>query len=329
MENKITNSAMLADIKKDYIEKRKAFKRRILVCGGAGCISSHCGEVQEALKMSLAEHQLESEVEILVTGCMGTCAAGPVLLVEPDGIFYTAMNPQKVADLVERHLIGGEVCEEYTFYDAEEERYIPKLDDINFFKEQVRIALRNCGRMEFASMEAYIARDGYAAAAKALDGLSREEVVEIMKASGLRGRGGAGFPTGIKWESGLKAVSEDGQKYMVCNADEGDPGAFMDRSILEGDPHSIIEGMMLGAYAIGADKGYVYVRAEYPIAVERLSAAIEQARERGLLGTDILGSGFQFDPDRRGRVCLRRGDLPSGVHRGKTRGAEAETAVPV
>ncbi len=144
-------------------------------------------------------------------------------------------------------------------------------------------------------MEAYIARDGYAAAAKALDGLSREEVVEIMKASGLRGRGGAGFPTGIKWESGLKAVSEDGQKYMVCNADEGDPGAFMDRSILEGDPHSIIEGMMLGAYAIGADKGYVYVRAEYPIAVERLSAAIEQARDRGLLGTDILGSGFQFD----------------------------------
>ena len=247
MENKITNSAMLAEIKKDYIEKRKAFKRRILVCGGAGCISSHCGEVQDALKMSLAEHQLESEVEILVTGCMGTCAAGPVLLVEPDGIFYTAMNPQKVADLVERHLIGGEVCEEYTFYDAEEERYIPKLDDINFFKEQVRIALRNCGRMEFASMEAYIARDGYAAAAKALDGLSREEVVEIMKASGLRGRGGAGFPTGIKWESGLKAVSEDGQKYMVCNADEGDPGAFMDRSILEGDPHSIIEGMMLGA----------------------------------------------------------------------------------
>ena len=143
--------------------------------------------------MSLAEHQLESEVEILVTGCMGTCAAGPVLLVEPDGIFYTAMNPQKVADLVERHLIGGEVCEEYTFYDAEEERYIPKLDDINFFKEQVRIALRNCGRMEFASMEAYIARDGYAAAAKALDGLSREVVVEIMKASGLRGRGGAHY----------------------------------------------------------------------------------------------------------------------------------------
>ena len=295
MERKIKNSAMLAEIKQDYIEKRKFFKRQVLVCGGAGCISSHCGEVQEALKKSLADHQLESEVEILVTGCMGTCAAGPVLLVEPDGIFYTAMNPQKVADLVERHLVHGEVCEEYTFYDTEEERYIPKLDDIPFFKEQVRIALRNCGRMEFASIEAYIARDGYAAAAKALDHLSREEVVEIVKASGLRGRGGAGFPTGIKWESGMKAVSEDGQKYMVCNADEGDPGAFMDRSILEGDPHSIIEGMMLGAYAIGADKGYVYVRAEYPIAVERLSDAIGQARERGLLGTDILGSGFQFD----------------------------------
>ena len=210
MERKIKNSAMLAEIKQDYIEKRKSFKRQVLVCGGAGCISSHCGEVQEALKKSLADHQLESEVEILVTGCMGTCAAGPVLLVEPDGIFYTAMNPQKVADLVERHLVHGEVCEEYTFYDTEEERYIPKLDEIPFFKEQVRIALRNCGRMEFASIEAYIARDGYAAAAKALDHLSREEVVEIVKASGLRGRGGAGFPTGIKWESGMKAVSEDG-----------------------------------------------------------------------------------------------------------------------
>ena len=249
----------LLRVKEEYIEKQKQYRHEILVCGGAGCISSHCGEVQDALKKALKEHNLENQVHVLITGCMGTCAAGPVLLVEPEGIFYTAMDPDKVADMVERHLVNQEICEEYTFYDNELKKYIPKLDDISFFKEQVRIALRNCGRMEYASMEAYIARDGYAAASKALSSMSPADVVETIKASGLRGRGGAGFPTGVKWEAGLKAVSEDGRKYIVCNADEGDPGAFMDRSILEGDPHSIIEGMMIGGYAIGADKGYVYV----------------------------------------------------------------------
>lgn len=285
----------LLRVKEEYIERQKQYQYQVLVCGGAGCISSHCKEVQDALKEALKEHDLESRVQVLVTGCMGTCAAGPVLLVEPDGIFYTAMNPDKVADMVERHLVNREICEEYTFYDNELKKYIPKLDDISFFKEQVRIALRNCGRMEYASMEAYIARDGYGAAAKALQSMSQADVVETIKASGLRGRGGAGFPTGVKWEAGMKAVSEDGRKYIVCNADEGDPGAFMDRSILEGDPHSIIEGMMIGGYAIGADRGYVYVRAEYPLAVERLSNAIDQARKAGILGTHIFGSSVDFD----------------------------------
>ena len=285
----------LIRIKEEYIEKQKKYSRQVLVCGGAGCISSHCKEVQDALKQAVKERNLEDQVQILVTGCMGTCAAGPVLLVEPEGIFYTEMDPEKVEDMAERHLLCGEICEEYTFYDEEQKKHIPKLDDISFFKEQVRIALRNCGRMEFASMEAYIARDGYEAARRAVTSMTPEEVVEIIKASGLRGRGGAGFPTGVKWEAGMKAVTEDGRKFIVCNADEGDPGAFMDRSILEGDPHSIIEGMMIGGYAIGAAKGFVYVRAEYPLAVERLSNAIDQARKAGILGKNLFGSGAEFD----------------------------------
>ena len=192
----------------------------------------------------------------MVTGCMGTCAMGPVILVEPEGIFYTKMNPEKAEDVVARHLLKDEVCEEYTYFDEDEGVHVPRMEDIPFFKGQVRVALRDCGHMEYASLEAYISRDGYGALARALSEMTPAQVVEEMKAAGLRGRGGAGFPTGVKWEAGMKAVSEDGRKFMVCNADEGDPGAFMDRSILEGDPHSIIEGMMLGGYAIGASKGY-------------------------------------------------------------------------
>ena len=289
----VRSTADLSRIKESYLAQQSKCAWQVLVCGGAGCVSSHCQEVREALDQALADHGLTDSVNVLVTGCMGTCAAGPVLLVEPDGIFYTSMDPEKVREVVERHLVAGQVVEEYTFWDSYQKKRVPKLDDISFFKEQVRIALRNCGRMEYASLDAYIARDGYAAAAKALLTMTPEQVVEEMKASGLRGRGGAGFPTGVKWEAGMKAPK--GQKYIVCNADEGDPGAFMDRSVLEGDPHSIIEGMLLGGYAIGADKGYVYVRAEYPLAVERLGAAIDQARAAGLLGQDILGSGVSFD----------------------------------
>ena len=293
--NQLRTSGDLVGVKEQYLARQSSYKRQVLVCGGAGCISSHCGEVLNALREALQDHGLEQETNVLVTGCMGICAVGPVLMVEPDGIFYTEMNPDKVREITERHLVGGQVCEEYTFYDQYKERHIPKLEHIDFFKQQVRVALRNCGRMEYVSLDAYIARDGYQALAGVLQGMQPQDVVDTVKASGLRGRGGAGFPTGVKWGAGLKAFTPDGRKYMVCNADEGDPGAFMDRSLLEGDPHSIIEGMLLGAYGIGASKGYVYVRAEYPIAVERLSNAIEQAREAGLLGENILGSSFSFD----------------------------------
>lgn len=291
----VKNRDDLLSIKEEYLRRQKSYRRQVLVCGGAGCISSNCGEVRDALIKSVSTYKLDDEVKVMVTGCMGTCAMGPVILVEPEGIFYTKMNPEKAEDVVARHLLKDEVCEEYTYFDEDEGVHVPRMEDIPFFKGQVRVALRNCGHMEYASLEAYISRDGYGALARALSEMTPAQVVEEMKAAGLRGRGGAGFPTGVKWEAGMKAVSEDGRKFMVCNADEGDPGAFMDRSILEGDPHSIIEGMMLGGYAIGASKGYVYVRAEYPIAVERLGNAIDQARKAGILGENVMGSGFSFD----------------------------------
>ena len=291
----VKNREDLLNIKEEYLRRQKSYRRQVLVCGGAGCISSNCGEVRDALIKSVSTYKLDDEVKVMVTGCMGTCAMGTVIMIEPEGIFYTKMNPEKAEDVVARHLLKDEVCEEYTYFDEEEGVHVPRMEDIPFFKGQVRVALRNCGHMEYASLEAYISRDGYGALARALSEMTPAQVVEEIKASGLRGRGGAGFPTGVKWEAGLKAVSEDGRKFMVCNADEGDPGAFMDRSILEGDPHSIIEGMMLGGYAIGASRGYVYVRAEYPIAVERLGNAIDQARKAGILGEDIMGSGFSFD----------------------------------
>ena len=288
----ISSPQMLGDIKAAYNRRQDAYERQVLVCGGAGCVSCHCQEVKDALVAAVDKLGLGERVKIMVTGCIGICAVGPVVVVQPEGVLYTNLDPERAAVIAQRHLLEGEIVEEYAFYDHERKQRIPHLKDIGFFREQVRIALRNCGQMEYASLEAYIARDGYAAIAKALQG-APADVVEEIKRSGLRGRGGAGFPTGVKWEAGMKAPG--GQKYMACNADEGDPGAFMDRSILEGDPHSLIEGMMLGGYAIGANRGYVYVRAEYPLAVERLSNAIHQARDAGLLGKGILGSSFDFD----------------------------------
>jgi len=280
-------------IKKEYNEKLSKYNYQVLVCGGAGCISSNCGDVKEALVKSLDEYNLLDKVAVIETGCMGTCAVGPVLLIMPDQIFYTEVNPQKMREIVKSHIINGTILEHYTFYDQALRKHIPNINDIDFFKDQVKIALRNCGQIDYSSIEAYVAKEGYFAIAKALEGMTSRDVVEEMKKSGLRGRGGAGFPAGLKWEAGLKAQAD--QKYIVCNADEGDPGAFMDRSILEGDPHGVIEGMMLGGYAIGASMGYVYVRAEYPIAVERLGIAIEEARACGLLGGKLFGSDFEFD----------------------------------
>ena len=295
----VKNRDDLLSIKEEYLRRQKSYRRQVLVCGGAGCISSNCGEVRDALIKSVSTYKLDDEVKVMVTGCMGTCAMGPVILVEPEGIFYTKMNPEKAEDVVARHLLKDEVCEEYTYFDEDEGVHVPRMEDIPFFKGQVRVALRNCGHMEYASLEAYISRDGYGALARALSAMTPARVVEEMKASGLRGRGGAGFPTGVKWEAGMKAVSEDGRKFMVCNADEGDPGAFMDRSVLEGDPHAVLEAMAIAGYAIGANQGYIYVRAEYPIAVERLQIAIKQARDMELLGKNIFGTGFDFDIDLR------------------------------
>ena len=279
-------------IGKRYLEHLGTFQYQALVCGGNGCVSANCAAVERALTDALTYYGLTDTVKVFQTGCMGTCAVGPVLYVLPDGIFYTEVTPQKAEEIVKSHFFAGRPVEAYAFYDHAQKKHIPYREDIPFFRDQVRIALRNCGLIDVDSLDAYIARDGYLAIAKALQGDRAAVIVEVKK-SGLRGRGGAGFPTGVKWEAAFRQEAD--RKYMVCNGDEGDPGAFMDRSIFEGDPHSVIEGMMLGAYAFGADQGYVYIRAEYPFALVRLEQAIRQAREQGLLGRNIFGSGFDFD----------------------------------
>ena len=289
----IVSISDLQQIAKEYNEKLAKYKFQVLVCSGAGCISSNCGDVKDAILDEISKLGLQKDVIVFETGCMGTCAVGPVILILPERIFYTDLTPEIARTIIQSHIVRGEILTQHTFYDNSLQKHVPVIDDIDFFKEQVKIALRNCGAMEYNSLDAYIAREGYLAAATVLTGKSEEEVVEEVKKSGLKGRGGAGFPTGVKWDAGRRAIGK--KKYIVCNADEGDPGAFMDRSIIEGDPHSLIEGMIIGGYAIGANMGYVYVRAEYPIAVERLTAAIEEARKRGLLGTKLFGSKFAFD----------------------------------
>ncbi|MDF2685411.1 MAG: hndC 5, partial [Clostridia bacterium] len=294
MSNEIIKSIYdLENIKNKYNQELSKYKHQVLVCSGAGCISSNCSAVKNAVVDEININGLQNDVIVYETGCMGTCAVGPVMMILPERIFYTELTPEIARNIITSHIIKGEILTEYTFYDNSLHKHIPKIDDIDFFKEQVKIALRNCGAMEYGSLDAYIARDGYFAAEKVLTEKSSIEVIDEIKKSGLKGRGGAGFPTAIKWEAGYKAVGE--RKFIVCNADEGDPGAFMDRSIIEGDPHSLIEGMIIGGYAIGANMGYVYVRAEYPIAVERLTAAIEEAHKRGLLGCKLFGREFYFD----------------------------------
>ena len=291
--NRIKGIVDLEHIKNRYKESLSKHKHQILVCSGAGCISSSCGDVKDAIDGEVEKHGLADSVLVYETGCMGICAVGPVMLVLPERTFYTNLTPESASKIFKSHILHGKVSVENTFYDRTLNKHIPKIDDIDFFKSQVKIALRNCGIMEYKNIEAYIAKDGYLAAAMALLEKTSAEVVDEVKKSGLKGRGGAGFSTGVKWGAGLSAESD--VKYIVCNADEGDPGAFMDRSIIEGDPHSLIEGMMIGGYAIGANMGYVYVRAEYPIAVERLGDAIAEARKRGILGKNVFNSGFDFD----------------------------------
>ena len=290
---RVMNHANLNEIKASYEQKMAKRKHHILVCGGAGCVSSGCEEIENAVRDALEEFGLSEQAAVMETGCIGTCAVGPVMLIQPENIFYIKLTPEAVHRIIEAHLLRGEILEEYTFFDRTLRQNVPKIDDINYFREQVKIALRNCGMMEHASIDAAIARDAYKAAIDALTGKTGAGVVAEIKKSGLMGRGGAGFPTGIKWEAGMNAAGD--QKYIVCNADEGDPGAFMDRSIIEGDPHTLIEGMLLGGFAVGANTGYVYVRAEYPLAISRLEKAIGQARDYGLLGDNLFGSGFSFD----------------------------------
>jgi NADH-quinone oxidoreductase subunit F len=283
----------LQKIKQDYLAKLGGYKYLAYICGGTGCVSANCGAVEDALREELQARGMTEDVAVIRRGCMGTCAVGPVVYVHPDRTYYTEMTPDKIRDVVKSHFAGGRVVEEYTFYDHIQRKNVPVIDDISFFKKQVRIALRNCGYIDVETIDSYIANDGYFALYDVLKNKSRQELINIIKESGLRGRGGAGFPTGVKWQAGHDAP--EGQKYIICNADEGDPGAFMDRSVFEGDPHSVLEGMMLGGYAIGADKGYVYIRAEYPIALMRLREAISQARDAGILGRNIFGTDFNFD----------------------------------
>ena len=289
----IKSIADLKTIKKTYRAKMGKYKYQALVCFGTGCTSAGCKEVRDALVEEVEKHGLKKDVAIIERGCMGTCAVGPVVYILPDETYYTEMTPEKIKDVVEKHFIGGTPVTEYTFYDSLQKKRVANINDVAFFQRQVRIALRNCGLIDVNSIASYIAKDGYMALARILERGDREEVIKTVKDSGLRGRGGAGFPTGVKWEAGYK--QDDPKKYIICNADEGDPGAFMDRSVFEGDPHSVIEGMAIAGYAIGATHGVVYIRAEYPIAIRRLKDALEMAREEGVLGKNIFGSGFDFD----------------------------------
>jgi (2Fe-2S) ferredoxin len=268
-------------------------KYQLLVCAGAGCVSSGCHAVKHALLSAIKDAGLASDTVVHETGCLGSCHLGPTLVVQPDGVLYTELKPENMKGIVKQHLVHHEVVEAHCWVDPETKEPVPLLSDIEFFHRQTRLVTARCGSTPYASLEAYIASDGYQALAKVLAGMSREQVIQEMRASGLRGRGGGGFPVGAKWQAGFKA--KGAEKIVVCNADEGDPGAFMDRSLLEGDPHAILEGMLVAGYAIGASQGYVYVRAEYPLAVERLEVAIRQAREWGLLGPNVMGTPFAFD----------------------------------
>jgi NADP-reducing hydrogenase subunit HndC len=268
-------------------------RSHILVCGGTGCTSSGSEKIIAKLEESLAKADLAEEVKVVKTGCFGLCALGPIMIVYPEGTFYSSVKEDDVPEIVEEHILKGRIVTRLVYDETVKGTEITSLDNTNFYKKQMRIALRNCGVSNPEDVNEYIAYDGYAALGKVLTDMKPDDVIQVILDSGLRGRGGAGFPTGRKWQ--FAAAQPKGQKYVCCNADEGDPGAFMDRSVLEGDPHALIEAMTIAGYAIGASQGYVYVRAEYPIAVRRLGIAIGQARELGLLGKDIMGSGFDFD----------------------------------
>jgi NADH-quinone oxidoreductase subunit F len=293
MPDQIKSAKDLAKITRTFTDSTKKFSHVISFCYGAGCISSEGKSVKEVVESELARLGLDKKVKITLTGCMGMCDKGPMMLIEPDGILFCNLEPFKVKEIVKSYFIEGRILEKYCYLDEKTNKRVPKINDIDFYKKQKKIVLKNCGRIDFNSLEEYIANSGYAAIEKVLTSMSRDEVIELILKSGLRGRGGGGFPAGLKWKIAKKSPGE--QKYVICNADEGDPGAFMDRSLIEGDPHLVIEGMMIAGYCIGANKGVVYVRAEYPLAVERLKVAMQKANEAGILGKNIFNSGFDFE----------------------------------
>ena len=271
------------------------YRSHVLVCGGTGCTSSGSAKIIETLHEEIKKNGLESEVNVVKTGCFGLCALGPIMIIYPEGCFYSMVKVEDIPEIVSEHLLKGRIVERLLYTETVTADGIKALNDTNFYKKQMRVALRNCGVINPENIDEYIGVDGYQALGKVLTEMTPEQVIQTILDSGLRGRGGAGFPTGKKWQLARTIVQDGGQKYVCCNADEGDPGAFMDRSVLEGDPHALIEAMAIAGYAIGATQGYVYVRAEYPIAVKRLQIAIDQAREYGLLGKNIFDSGFDFD----------------------------------
>ncbi|HEX2925615.1 MAG TPA: NADH-quinone oxidoreductase subunit NuoF [Ruminiclostridium sp.] len=299
------------------------YRAHVLVCAGTGCTSSNSLKIMDEMESLLASNKLDSEVKIVKTGCFGLCAEGPIVVVYPEGAMYTRVQVSDVKDIVEEHLLKGRIVKRLLAGEKEAADISKSLEGVQFFKRQMRVALRNCGRINPENIDEYIAFDGYKALEKVLTQMTPEAVIDTIKKSGLRGRGGGGFPTGMKWDFAAKQVAD--QKYVCCNADEGDPGAFMDRSVLEGDPHSVIEAMSIAGFAIGATQGYIYVRAEYPIAVKRLQIAIDQAREYGILGDNVLGTGHKFDLEIRlgagAFVCGEETALMTSIegHRGEPR----------
>ena len=297
-------------------------RANLMLCAGTGCVASGTPKVKEALLEELKKRGLDEEIKLVLTGCNGYCAEGPVMAVYPDQVFYQKVTVEDIPILVEEHFLKGRPYQKLMFKEPEKKTAIPRMGDIPFFKHQVLRVLRNKGLIDPEKIEEYIARDGYQAMAKALTEMTSEDIVKVVKDSGLRGRGGAGFPTGLKWDFASKVKSDI--KYMLCNGDEGDPGAFMDRSVMEADPHSVIEGMVIGAKAIGAHHGYIYVRAEYPLAVKRLQLAIDQATEAGLLGENILGTGFDFHLE----IYLGAGAFVCGEETALMRSLEGKRGMP-
>lgn len=299
------------------------YRSHVLVCGGTGCTSSGSERIITALDKDIAAAGLDKEVKVIKTGCFGLCALGPIMIIYPEGAFYSNVKIEDIQEIVDEHLLKGRIVKRLLYTETVVDDVVHSLDDTGFYKKQLRIALRNCGVIDPEDINEYIAYDGYQALGQVLTTMTPDDVIDTLQKSGLRGRGGGGFPTGRKWSFAKATVSD--QKYVCCNADEGDPGAFMDRSILEGDPHVLIEAMEIAGYAIGADTGYVYVRAEYPIAVKRLQIAIDQAKEMGLLGKNILGSDFSFDLELRlgagAFVCGEETALMTSIegHRGEPR----------